>query len=292
MISHRRSEALAALGHPGRLAVFRLLARRAPGGVRPSEIAAALDMKPNTLSVHVSALTRAGLLMTWREGRSVYYAIALTDVADLVDFLVNDCCRGRPELCVPLASHALQHVEDAKADRPRNVLFLCTGNSARSVFAEAVLSAEGGGRFCAYSAGTHPYAAINPSAAAVLERAGHDPSHLKPKGLARFTTARAQRMDFVFTVCDRAANDDGPALPGRPMSAHWGVPDPVSYEAGAEQDLAPFEAAFDTLRHRVRRFLSLPFDALDALTLQQRLDEIGREDAERTSKPLAQGDTG
>lgn len=265
-------EAFAALGHPGRLAVFRLLARRAPGGVRPSQIAAALAMKPNTASVHLSAITRAGLVRTWREGRSVYYGVALDGVGALVDYLVGDCCRGRPELCAPLIPAASPG--RSIADRPLNVLFLCTGNAARSIFAENLLNAHGEGRFVAHSAGTRPRTAVNRFTAHVLAAAGYRVPP-PPKSVARFAEPVGPRMDVVLTVCDAAANDDGPPLPGRPMTAHWGVPDPSAATDGDE--LAAFQAAFDVLRHRVLRLVALPFASLDALGLQRQLDAIGRE---------------
>ena len=266
------ADALTALGHPGRLAVFRLLARRAPHGVRPSEIAEALDLKPNTLSVYVTTLTRAGILSTWREGRSVFYGIDLKRVGALVDFLVNDCCRGRPELCEPLAARVLQRL-DAERGAVRNVLFVCSGNSARSQFAEAILNKTGGGRFRGWSAGTKPNKRLNPEAVAVLEAHGHDLSGLKPKAIAHFERPSAPRMDFVITLCDQAANEDCPPLPGHPVTAHWGILRPSAIE-GAER-AAAFAAAYDAVRTRIERFVALPVEALDALSLQSELDAIG-----------------
>lgn len=266
------AEALTALGHPGRLAVFRLLARRAPHGVRPSEIAKALDLKPNTLSVYVSTLTRAGVLSTWREGQSVYYGIDLKRVGALVDFLVNDCCRGRPELCEPLAAHALQRLDRGEGER-RNVLFVCSGNSARSQFAEAILNASGGERFRAWSAGTKPNTRLNPEAETILAAHGHDVAGLKPKPLARFEKAGAPTMHLVVTLCDLAANEDCPPLPGLPVTAHWGILRPSAAE-GVEPSAA-FAAAYDAIGARIERFLALPVETLDALALQGELDAIG-----------------
>lgn len=267
------TEALTALGHPGRLAVFRLLARRAPHGVRPSELAEALELKPNTLSVYVTTLTRAGLLSTWREGRSVYYGINLQRVGALVEFLVNDCCRGRPELCEPLAARALQRIEAGRGARVRNVLFICSGNSARSQFAEAILNRDGGGRFRGHSAGTSPNRRLNPEAASVLAQHGHDIEGLKPKALTTFDRRGAPQMDFVFTLCDKAANEDCPSLAGQPLTAHWSIARPSSV-TGADRPAA-FAAAYDAVEDRIARFLALPFDVLDALSLQDELDQIG-----------------
>ncbi|UOM34435.1 helix-turn-helix domain-containing protein [Acuticoccus sp. I52.16.1] len=267
------AEALTALGHPGRLAVFRLLARRAPHGVRPSEIAEALDLKPNTLSVYVTTLTRAGILTTWREGRSVYYGIDLKRVGTLVDFLVNDCCRGRPDLCEPLAARSLQRLAAVRAGGARNVLFVCSGNSARSQFAEAILNRNGNGRFRAYSAGTKPNRRLNPEAVSVLTARGHDTDGLKPKAVADFERPGAPVMDYVITVCDQAANEDCPPLPGLPLTAHWGISRPSAVE-GADR-AAAFATAYDAIQQRLERFAALPVETLDALSLQSELDAIG-----------------
>jgi arsenate reductase len=278
MESSLGTEALAALGHPGRLAVFRLLARRAPQGVQPSEIAEALGMKRNTLSVHVHTLARAGLLRQWREGKAVYYALDLSRAAALVDFLVNDCCRGRPELCTPLAATALRRLDPGEPpmpDRPYSVLFICTGNSARSIFAEALLRHLGGDRFRAFSAGTRPYSELNPFALAVLRQAGHDVTELRAKTVAEFQGAEAPALDFVFTVCDRAANEECPPWPGQPITAHWGVPDPVAAEGTEAERALAFRRAYDALRRRIEYFVELPIDSLDRLSLQRRLDALG-----------------
>ncbi len=279
------SDALTALGHPDRLAVFRLLARRAPDGVRPSDIAAALDLKPNTLSVHVTTLARAGLVTSERVGKSVYYRIDLERTGALIQYLVMDCCRGRPELCEPLAAHALkrlQREEAQMADRPFNVLFICTGNSARSIFGEAILSKIGAGKFQAFSAGTRPYSELNPHALEVLRRMGHDVSGMRAKNVAEFQRPDSPKMDFVFTVCDRAANEDCPPWPGQPITAHWGLPDPVKVEGSdAEKGLA-FAEAYRMMSNRLTGFVALPVETLDRISLQKKLDEIGRSGAVAT----------
>ena len=278
MESSLGTEALAALGHPGRLAVFRLLARRAPQGVQPSEIAEALGMKRNTLSVHVHTLARAGLLRQWREGKAVYYALDLSRAAALVDFLVNDCCRGRPELCTPLAATALRRLDPGETpmpDRPYSVLFICTGNSARSIFAEAILSEIGGEKFRAFSAGTRPWSELNPFALEVLRQAGHDVSPLRSKTVSEFQGAEAPTLDFVFTVCDSAANEECPPWPGRPITAHWGVPDPVKAEGTEAERALAFRHAYNAMRRRIESFVALPLETLDRISLQRQLDAIG-----------------
>jgi ArsR family transcriptional regulator, arsenate/arsenite/antimonite-responsive transcriptional repressor / arsenate reductase (thioredoxin) len=275
--------ALTALGHEGRLAVFRLLARRAPDWVPAGELASALGLKQNTLSVYVAILTRAGLLRQRRQGRSILYSIDLARTGALLDFLVNDCCRGRPELCEPLAAHALRRLDrgnDAMPDRLFNVLFICTGNSARSIFAEAILAREGGAKFRAFSAGTRPSSELNPHAIAVLEHLGHDIAGMRAKNVAEFQTPDAPKMDFVFTVCDGAANEECPSWPGQPISAHWGMPDPVKVEGTRAEKSLAFMEAYRTLRHRISGFVALPVETLDRISLQRQVDAIGRQAAE------------
>lgn len=280
MESKHPTDALTALGHPGRLAVFRLLARRAPHGVRPAEIIGALGIKPSTLSVYLAALDRAGLIASRREGKAIYYGIALGEVAALVDFLVNDCCHGRPELCAPLAARSLRDLRGAEqggSDRPFDVLFLCVGNSARSIIAEAVLREIGGARFRAFSAGTAPRSEPNPRALEVLVAHGHDVAGLRSKNVAEFRGPEAPRFDFVFTLCDAAANEECPAWPGQPLGAHWGLPDPVRAAGDAAARAAVFDETYRVLRGRLSSFRDLPFATLDRLSLQRRLDALGQE---------------
>ena len=263
---------LSVLGHPQRLAIFRLLVRRYPDRVPAGEIAAALDLPASTLSAYLAALTRAGLAAQTRAGTSVRYAAAMSEVRRTLDFLVLDCCRGRPECCAALAPAAPE--EPAMADARLNVLFICTGNSARSIFAESILRTEAGGRFNAFSAGTRPYTALNPFALEVLRAQGHDLAPLRAKTVDEFRAAEAPPLDFVFTVCDRAANEDCPAWDGRPVTGHWGVPDPVTAEGtDAEKSLA-FHRAYAALRNRIRAFAALPVETLDRLSLQRAVDGL------------------
>ncbi len=282
MESSTATEALATLGHPGRLAVFRLLARRAPDGVPAGEIAAALGLKPNTLSVHVAALSRAGLVHATRMGRTIRYGIDLQEVGALIDFLITDCCRGRPELCAPLASHTLERrnrKDGSMQDTRFNVLFICTGNSARSDFAETLLRALGSTKFRAFSAGTKPYSELNAEAIKLLTHRGHDISALRAKNVAEFQGPDAPQMDFVFTVCDRAANEECPPWPGQPITAHWGIPDPVKVVGTAAERGLAFQEAYRTLRHRLMGFVALPVATLDRISLQGKLDALGQEHA-------------
>lgn len=157
-----------------------------------------------------------------------------------------------------------------------NVLFLCTGNSARSIMAEAYLNAAGKGRFVAYSAGSHPTGAVNPFALEMLRKNRIDTSRLSSKSWEEFARPGAPMLDFVFTVCDRAAGEVCPIWPGQPMSAHWGIGDPAEAKGSDEDRRKAFFRAFNELTTRINLFLSLPLHKLDRLTLQKRLDDIGK----------------
>jgi arsenate reductase len=162
------------------------------------------------------------------------------------------------------------------SDRSFNVLFLCTGNSARSILAEVMLNAMGGGRFRAFSAGSHPKGAVNPHAIKLLAKNRLPTEGLRSKSWDEFARADAPPMDFVFTVCDDAAGEVCPLWPGQPMTAHWGVPDPAA-ATGSEDDIdRAFFRAYEQLHRRISLFVNLRLDRLDRLALQQRIDDIGR----------------
>jgi arsenate reductase len=161
------------------------------------------------------------------------------------------------------------------AARKLNVLFLCTGNSARSVLAEVLLNSMAPTRFQAYSAGSQPKGAVNPFALELLEKNRLPLAGLRSKSWDEFVAPGAPAMDFVFTVCDQAAGEVCPVWPGQPMSAHWGIDDPAAVEGPDEVKRKAFFRAYNQLQHRLAIFTSLPMDKLDRLTLQKRLDEIG-----------------
>jgi protein-tyrosine-phosphatase len=161
-------------------------------------------------------------------------------------------------------------------DRPYNVLFLCTGNSARSILAEAILNKVAKGKFVAYSAGSQPKGAVNPHALSLLQRLGFATGGYRSKGWDEFAIAGAPHLDFVFTVCDNAANEVCPVWPGQPMTAHWGIPDPAAVEGTESQKDAAFSDAYLRLQRRIELFANLPVRSLDRLSLKARLDEIGR----------------
>ncbi|WP_413208320.1 arsenate reductase ArsC [Rhodospirillum sp. A1_3_36] len=161
-------------------------------------------------------------------------------------------------------------------DRVYNVLFLCTGNSARSIMAECILNREGTGRFRAFSAGSNPRGAIDPIAKALLGRNNYSVGELRSKSWDEFSLPDSPAMDFVFTVCDDAAGETCPVWPGQPMTAHWGVPDPVTHE-GNETEKTLFTAdVYRMLVNRISIFCALPLRSLDRLSLQKKLDQIGQ----------------
>lgn len=160
--------------------------------------------------------------------------------------------------------------------RPWQVLFLCTGNSARSIMGEALLNHHGGGRFQAFSAGSHPSGEVNPLTLKVLEAAGLQTAGLRSKSWDEFAAAGAPEIDFVFTVCDRAAAETCPVWPGRPVSAHWGVVDPAAVAGDEELRLQAFRSALHQMDHRVRLFLALPIKRFARAKLSNELNRIGR----------------
>jgi protein-tyrosine-phosphatase len=165
--------------------------------------------------------------------------------------------------------------------RVHHVLFLCTGNSARSIMAEAILDRLGAGRFRAHSAGSHPKSAPHPMALAELEGRGHDTTGFRSKGWEEFAGPDAPGLDFVFTVCDAARGESCPVWPGAPVTAHWGVEDPAAFDAEPpDEQRRIFARVYDELERRIRAFLDLPLDDLDLPTLQRRLDAIGGSSAE------------
>jgi arsenate reductase len=162
------------------------------------------------------------------------------------------------------------------ADRVYNVLFLCTGNSARSILAEAILRRRGKGRFKAFSAGSHPKGAVHPLALALLERKGLPTEGLRSKAWDEFAQPEAPKLDFVFTVCDNAAGEVCPIWPGHPMTAHWGQPDPAAVEGSDLDKTNAFREAFRMLERRIDMFTSLPMASLDQLSLGKKVREIGK----------------
>ena len=266
---------MTALGHPHRLALFRLLMRRYPDRVPAGEIATALGIKASTLSTYLATLMQVGLISQTRVGTSLLYAVNMDQVRATFDYILLECCRGRPEICV---HDPIPDPDGARimTNRKYTVLFICTGNSARSIMAETILREIAGDRFIAYSAGTNPSSELNPFAVQVLRDKGHDVRALHAKTIAQFQGADAPKFDFVFTVCDLAANEECPPWPGQPISGHWGLPDPVKVEGTAAEKGLAFQQTYGAMRRRIEAFAALPLQALDRIALQSAVDDIAR----------------
>jgi arsenate reductase len=172
-------------------------------------------------------------------------------------------------------------------DRIYNVLFLCTGNSARSIIGEALLNALGQGHFRGYSAGSHPKGAVHPMALEVLRNAGIATDGARSKSWDEFAATDAPQMDFVFTVCDAAAGETCPIWPGHPMTAHWGIADPAAVDGPDFRRRAAFDDAFRFLRNRITAFISLPLASIDRMSLQAKLRAIGESEGStfKTARP-------
>jgi arsenate reductase len=269
--------ALAALAHDARLRAFRLLVQAGPSGLPSGDIAGALGVPPTGMSFHLAALERSGLVAARREGRRIFYAVQYEAMRRLLAFLSEDCCDGRPELCggLGLTADGVRR-EGRMSSKVYNVLFLCTGNSARSIMAEAILNRYGQGRFHAFSAGSHPKGKVHPYTIDLLRNLNYVTDGMRSKSWDEFATPGAPVMDFVFTVCDDAANEVCPIWPGQPMTAHWGLPDPAAVEGTEAVKRAAFADACRMLTNRISIFTSLPIASLDRLSLQRKLEDIGR----------------
>ena len=171
------------------------------------------------------------------------------------------------------------------SEKTLNTLFLCTGNSARSIMAEAILNKLGQGKFHAYSAGSHPKGQVNPNTLQLLQGLGYNTSGFRSKSWGEFAKPGAPSLDFVFTVCDNAAGETCPYWPGQPMTAHWGVPDPAEATGSAAEIALAFKDAYRMLHQRIGIFVALPIRSLDKLSLQTKLKEIGRVTDAITKEP-------
>lgn len=272
-------DALAALSQATRLDTFRLLVNHEPEGLPASDIARNLAVPANAMSAHLEVLTRAGLASAERRGRSIVYRAGLDRFRAVVLFLLTDCCAGHRVLCDTLIADlgpCCPPKRPPMTDRVYNVLFLCTGNTARSILAESILRKDGGGRFNAFSAGSQPKGIVNPLALKVLGAVGYPTDGLLSKSWSEFAAPGAPVMDFVFTVCDSAAGETCPAWPGQPMTAHWGIEDPAAVDGTVIERERAFVQALKFLKSRIGAFAALPVRSLDRKALGSTLHEIGR----------------
>lgn len=257
---------LAALGQATRLDVVRALARAYPAAVPAGDIARLVGATPATLSTHLGLLEDAGLVRSHRDGRRILYAVDPD--------ALNDLRAALPKI-------APDHVAAAPV-RSLSVLFVCTGNSARSIIAEALLARYGKGRFVAASAGARPSGAVDPEALALLARLGFDTRGLSSKAWLAWSGPEAPAVDLVITLCDEAAGEACPPILGAPLVTHWGVADPV--RVPAERRRSAMRDAYRQLAARITALMALPVETLDRQALAAELARIARLDG---ATPLA-----
>ena len=261
------AELLAAIAQETRLDLLRRLIAT-PSGMAAGELAASLGVPPSTLSFHLAALERVGMIFPTRHGRSITHAVRPEALRGLL--------RAVTELCGGDLSHLPAPAnEDDRMTPAFNVLFLCTHNAARSILAEAILTKIGGGRFHAYSAGSDPSPAPLPSVITKLASLGHDVSQLTSKSWDRFTGPAAPRMDFVIALCDTLAGQTCPDFGALAVTGAWPLPDPAKFNGNPAEQATLLNELYASLRRRLEIFISLPFATLDRMALKARLDDIG-----------------
>jgi arsenate reductase len=272
-------EGFGSLAQPTRLAAVRHLLSVHPDSLSAGEIARRCHVPHNTMSTHLGILSRAGLISAEKDGRSMNYRADIGGFRGLLDFLSQDCCNGRPELCgdafdLPTQTIAAEPV--GKLMTPAfNVLFLCTKNSARSIIAEALLEKIGRGRFRAYSAGSEPAQEPVPEVIERLKALGHDVSHLHSKSWDEFKGPHAPRMDFIIALCDAPHGQFCPDLGGQFVTGAWPLPDPAQFTGSPTERTTLLNELYAMIRRRIEIFTSLPFESLDRMAIKARLDEIG-----------------
>lgn len=255
---------------------MRMLIGEGASGLPAGEIATRLGVPSSTLSFHLTALERAGLVQSTRYGRQIVYAVRIAGLRNLLGFLTETCCAGRPELCGDLARLLPEFPEEDQGMTPAfNVLFLCTHNSARSIMAEAILTKVGAGHFQAYSAGSTPIAVPNLEVMAKLDVLGHDTAALRSKSWNEFTGSNAPRMDFIITLCDTLGSQICPDFGPVSVTAAWPLPDPVKFSGNATERATLLNELYASLKRRIEIFTVLPFASLDRMAIKARLDEIG-----------------
>ena len=266
-----------ALGQASRLEVLRLLISCGPNGLPAREISGRLAIPASTTSFHLAALERAGLIRATRQGRQIIYALRVIALRELLVFLTEACCDGRPELCGDLSAFLPPVPDESEPMTPAfNVLFLCTRNSARSIMAEAILNRFAGERFRAYSAGSNPAAAPMPEVIAKLRAVGHDTSALHSKSWCLFAGRDAPQLDFVIGLCDVLDRQTCPDFGERAVTASWSMPDPAKFAGDVAEREALLNELYAGLYRRITIFANLPFAKLDRMAVRKRLDEIGQ----------------
>jgi len=267
----------AALAQDCRLALIRQLAQNGPTGVAAGDLADALRMPASTLSFHLAALVKAGLVSSSRSGRNIIYSVRFSGLRALFGYLTETCCGGHPKLCDDLARLLPDDtpVETIAMTPAFNVLFLCTHNSARSLMAQAILEKIGQGKFNAYSAGSHPAATPMPEVIDKLRALGHDTSGLHCKSWNTFTGPDAPRMDFVIALCDTLEGQHCPDVGPNVLTASWPLPDPSKFTGTPAEKATMINELYGMVRRRLEIFVNLPHASLDRLAMKQRLDALG-----------------
>jgi len=266
----------AALAQESRLEVLRLLLAHGPTGLSAGALAEKLGAPASTTSFHLSALERAGLIASTRQGRQLMYTVRPAAFRQLLVFLTEACRSGYPALCGEIAELLPPPMEDPPTMTPAfNVLFVCTHNSARSIIAEAILAKVGRDRFRGYSAGSEPGTQPMPEVIEKLRALGHDVTKLHCKSWTVFTGPDAPRMDFVITLCDTEKDQVCPDFGDKIVTANWSMPDPARFTGSAIERSAMLNELYSSLYRRITIFINLKFDQLERIALKARLDEIG-----------------
>jgi arsenate reductase len=275
MESIEAAAAFAALSQETRVDLMRLLVAEGASGLRAGDIVSRLAVPPSTLSFHLAALERAGLTRSTRHGRHIVHAARIAGLRQLLSFLTETCCGGRPELCGDLARLLPPSPDEDQGMAPAfNVLFLCTHNAARSIMAEAILRKIGGTRFRAYSAGSDPAAAPNAEVVEKLRALGHDTGDLRSKSWSEFSGPSAPEMDFIVTLCDTPNGQLCPDFGDLAVTAAWPLPDPARFDGSPVERAAMLNMLYASLRRRIGIFTALPFASLDRMAIKARLDQI------------------
>lgn len=275
MDTERAAEAFAALAQQTRLALVRRLMTHGASGLPAGAIAQAMDLPASTLSFHLTALERAGLLHATRHGRQVIYAVRIAGLRALLAFLTATCCGDRPELCGDLGRLLPDPDQEPRMTRTFTVLFLCAANSARSIMAEAILEKVGAGRFRAYSAGPAPAPHPLPEVIEKLTALGHDVSRLRSKSWDEFTGPDAPRLDLVIGLCDTLHGHACPDFGARAITGSWPLPDPAKFTGSPAERNTLMNELYASLRRRIELFTALPVAQLDRIAIKRRLNEIG-----------------
>jgi len=262
--------ALAALAQETRLDIFRLLVERGPEGMPAGEIGDRLKLPSPTLSFHLNQLRHTGLVTSRRQSRLIIYDARSRTMNSLIEYLTENCCAGE-------AGNAIHgRPKSMPPRREFNVLFLCTNNSARSIMAECAMNRWGGGKFHAFSAGSNPRGTVHPITLEVLNDLNYETRRLRSKDWNLFAQPDSPPLDFVFTLCDRAAAEVCPTWPGQPIRAHWGVQDPVLVADTNGARRKAFVKVYTELEQRIRIFTALPIETLERFALERWVTELGK----------------